>query len=261
VLLTSACTAFHSTGDAPRPDAGSEASNDGGAPSSSCGSGRKVVVALDSVAPSPQGAGGDGRTSPLISPLIWQHTTSGENRALFVGVSVGHTGDDVVNVDSVQYGDVSLKNVYIQPTRADGLGTATLWVLANPALGAHPVSVSFAGVKFADDSVTAGSISFTGVDQQTPYRNVAPKSGMGAAAVSVASAPGNMVVSVLAAGCDIGQVPSVAWLHNVNCNTEGGNGAQSTVQGAPSVDLSYSIKDSDHWALIGADVNAACSGE
>jgi hypothetical protein len=170
-------------------------------------------------------------------------------------------GQDNISIDRVQYGEVALKNIDFQPTDSN-LGKTTLWVLANPALGTDSVSVWFSGGTNAVDAITAGSISFKGVDPSTPYRNVKKTSGLNATPkITVQSAPGNMVVSVLAAGCKIdGSAQSIAWLRNTTCSTEGGNGAQSTAEGAPFVDVSYAI-DADHWALIGADVNAACSAE
>src|SRR5262249_20874466 len=137
-------------------------------------------------------------------------------------------------------------------------GYTTLWVLASPPSGAHSVSVSFSG---APEVITAGSVSFRGVDQRTPYRNVAKAAGGGTSPrVAVASAPGNMGISALVAGCSItssGQ--QIGWMKSVNCNSAGGNGAQSIAVGGPSVDFSYSI-NTDSWGLIGADVNAASSG-
>jgi hypothetical protein len=105
--------------------------------------------------------------------------------------------------------------------------------------------------------VTAGSVSFTGVDPSAPYRNVVTAAGAdGAPRATVASAPGNMVVSVLAAGCNIdSSTQQLAWSKNVNCDSEAGNGAQATGDGRPSVNISYAMT-LDHWALIGADVNA-----
>jgi hypothetical protein len=119
------------------------------------------------------------------------------------------------------------------------------------------VSVGFTG---SPRVITAGSISFTGVDQQTPYQNLTSLGGDGATAkVSVTSATGNMVVSALSSGCTIeSSAQSVGWYRNEDCNNAGDNGAQSAAAGAPTVNLSYSVA-SDWWGMIAADVRAAGS--
>src|SRR5262249_17925460 len=125
----------------------------------------------------------------------------------------------------------------------------------------HVVAVSFSGAGGVD-VLTAGSLSFSGVNQTAPYRNLATAYGDGTLSkLLVASAPGNMVINGLVAGCTINSSAlGTGWKKNVNCFTGGGNGAASAVLGAPSVDLTYTMQN-DNWAIIGADVNASPSGQ
>ena len=210
------------------------------------------VVAVDAVGPTPTGTGGANK----LSPIAWTHTTSGTNRALFVVIAVDKkTGDAAVKLDSVTYEGIALTLIATQHTNDQDLGYVTLWALAAPALGAHSVSVTFRG---SPDAILAGSISFTGVDQATPYQNVAKVGGDGRSAkLGVTSAEGNMVVGAIASGCTIGGAgKEVGWLNNLNCDAAARNAAQVALPGAPSVSLAYSI-DQDWWGMIGADVKAA----
>ncbi|MFO0741611.1 MAG: hypothetical protein U0270_37285 [Labilithrix sp.] len=230
--------------DASMADAfsGVEGGIDGGAPS---------AVALDAIGPTKAGAGGEATTSPLV----WSHTTSGTNRALFVTVTVSADPDTDVNVTSVQYGEASLSLVGIQHTNNKDAGYTTLWAVASPAAGAHSVTVTFTGAPYL---VLAGSISFTGVDQATPFRNVEKAGGASdRARLEVTSAPNDMVVTALASGCSVRDTTDyVGWVRNVTCAAGAGNAAQSAFAGAPSVDVRYSI-EADWWGVVAADVKAA----
>jgi len=106
----------------------------------------------------------------------------------------------------------------------------------------------------------AGSISFVGVNQTSPVKNVATSFGDSTTpAVTVASASGDMVVDALAYGTGIGaSTKTNRWLNNQNSSTAGGNGAQSTAAGAFSVTMGYTTSNSaDWWAMIGMDIVAA----
>src|SRR6185369_5693692 len=46
------------------------------------------------------------------------------------------------------------------------------------------------------------------------------------------------------------------WLKNLNCDTAGGNGAQSTAAGAASVNMNY-LGAADWWGIVAMDVVAA----
>jgi hypothetical protein len=242
------------------PDANAPANADGGrtdaealrdAPDDRSDPSQPPVVTLDSVGPDGQGVGGTNKTSPLV----WAHTTNGTNRAIFVAVAISADPDTGISVSGVTYENVPFALVKTQHTNNQDGGYVTLWALTNPSEGTHSVSVTFSG---NPNAIIGGSISFTGVDQATPYQNVTALGGTGPdVKLSVNSAPGNMVIAALASGCDVtssGQ--SIGWFRNVNCNFGGGNGAESAAPGAPLVELSYKVDD-DWWGIIGADVKAA----
>jgi len=209
------------------------------------------VVALDAIGPDTTGTGGSGKASPIT----WTHTTAGANRALFVSVTIGSSPDAGVEIGSVTFEGAALTKIATEHSHDKDAGYVTMWVLTNPAAGSHPISVAFTG---APDAITAGSISFTGVDQSAPYQNLTTASGDSSnPKVEVSSAARNMVVAALVSGCKIntsGQ--TLGWLKNVNCGTGGGNGGESVKAGAPTVSITYSI-DLDWWGLVGVDVKAA----
>ena len=63
-----------------------------------------------------------------------------------------------------------------------------------------------------------------------------------------------MVVDVVVNGSSIsGSGQTLEWMNNDNDNTGGGNAAQSTAAGAPSVTMSHTA-GSDWWAVIGMDI-------
>jgi hypothetical protein len=135
-------------------------------------------------------------------------------------------------------------------------GYVQLFSLKAPAPGTNPVQVTLTG---GTASLEAGSVSFTGVDQTTPVRNVTTSFGAGTTpSVTVASAPGNMVVDAMVTGCPgaITSSKTLRWLKTVNCSTAGGVGAQSTAAGAASVTMGYTVPN-DWWGMIGIDIVAA----
>jgi hypothetical protein len=85
-------------------------------------------------------------------------TTSGDNRILTVGINTA-SGTAII---SVTYNGVALTKI-----RQDDNGAnahTSLWYLVNPATGTHNVQITLAEF----DSMTAGSVSYTGVDQTAP---------------------------------------------------------------------------------------------
>ncbi len=220
-------------------------------------------VAFDAVGPSSAGAGGAG---PPASPITWSHTCTGSNLVLFVGIAVGRPNatDANITIGAVTYNGVAMTLVPNSLVHSNNqtAGYAVLYYLVNPATGAHTVSVSFTDtLPSATDALELGSISFTGVDQNTPFTNLASSTGASTApSVAVTSASGNMVLDVVANGSGISSSGKTnRWLKNVNTSSGGGNGAQSTAAGAASVTMSYTVT-SDWWAVVGVNVVASGTG-
>src|SRR6185503_18442008 len=140
--------------------------------------------------------------------------------------------------------------------RTDGF--VQLFYLTNPATGANTVQVTLTG---GTASIEGGSVSFTGVNQTTPVRNVATSAGSSTTPrVTVAGVAGDMVVDAMVTGCTgtMSSIQTLRWLKQQNCSTGGGNGAQSTAAGAASVTMGYTVP-SDYWGMIGVDLAAADS--
>src|SRR5436190_8433850 len=211
-------------------------------------------VIFDAVAPS---AGGSAVGSG--SSLTWDHTvtTTGSNLLLTVGVALGKQGDAGMSL-SVTYNGVAMTSAGLVHSNNDDSGYVQLFYLKAPATGTHPVVVTLSG---GTASLEAGSLSFSGVDQTTPVRNITTAAGSGTTpAVTVASGPGNMVVDALSSGCP-GTITSnrtLRWLNQLDCASAGGVGAQSTAAGAASVTMGYTIP-SDGCGIVAMDVLAAPS--
>jgi chitodextrinase len=135
-----------------------------------------------------------------------------------------------------------------------------LFYLVAPPAGTNTVQVTLSGGAAA---MEGGSVSFSGVNQTIPIKNITTSFGSGRTpGVTVASAPGDMVVDALSFGTAIGaSTKTIQWLRNQNSNSGGGNGAQSIAAGASSVKMGYTTANSSsRWAMIGMDVAAAPSG-
>ena len=104
-------------------------------------------------------------------------------------------------------------------------GFVQLFDLTAPATGTHPVQITLLG---GTATIAGGSVSSTGVDQTMPIRHVTTNAGSSASPnVTVASAPGHMVVGALVAGCNggISSSRTARCDPEANCATGGGNGA------------------------------------
>jgi hypothetical protein len=203
-----------------------------------------TAVAFDAVGPSVAGI-----SVVSGSSLSWNHTVTsvGSNLLLTVGVAVGANPDS--RIVSVTYNGVSMNSVGKVHSNNRTSGFVELFYLKAPGTGTHTVQVTLTG---GNAAIEGGSVSFTGVDQTTPVRNVATAFGSGTNPnVSVASAVGDMVVDAVAYGCGGGSSAQTSrWKSELNCATAGGCGAQSTAPGAPSVNMRYTITN-DWWGIIG----------
>lgn len=104
--------------------------------------------------------------TPSANPVTWTHTCTGSNLVLYVGVDVHIPLGG--SITSASYNGVAM-TLIISTQGSNGVSNTGflngIFYLANPATGAHTVSVSFAG---GAASAEGGSISLTGVDQTTP---------------------------------------------------------------------------------------------
>jgi hypothetical protein len=176
-----------------------------------------MAVQVDAVGPGATGTNG-------TSPLTWTHTASGTNRAVVVGVSQMDATFTANNVTAT-YDGTSM--TLLGAVRSDNAvnGVALLFGLVNPPTGAKTVSVQRNSGSF---NFIGGSISFTGVDQNTPFG-----------------------VAVQTANDDTHQ-PTIA-----NSNTAAGNAAQSTYPGAASVTAAQYVPTApDWWGVVAVNIKA-----
>ena len=178
---------------------------------------------------------------------------SGNNRLLLVGVTLW-PGIPNRYVTSVTWNGTALTKI-TNISYSDAIRTE-LWQLVAPATGSSNVVVNVTGTApNYDANMTVGVISFTGVDQSTPYRTPATTaSGSSASAsVTVGSASGEMVLSVAGAGTSNRNFTSITggterW--NLSAATYP-KGAGGTAPGASSVTISHGLSSADSWAIIG----------
>jgi hypothetical protein len=215
----------------------------------------EAAVTFDVVNPDSTGTTCAGCTS-----LQWNHTVSGSNTLLVVGV-VGAAFDPITITSVTFNGDPLTLAGSQNPGTPGNDGLIALYYRVAPDDGMHTVEVQ-AQQNFPDndpvDHIIAGSLSFNGVDQTTPMQNADSSFGnSGTASLSVTSAVGNMPVVVVGAGSNLSSPTQTGrWLRNVNTNYTSANAAQSTADGASSVAFSYTVNN-DTWAVVGMDVVAA----
>lgn len=187
--------------------------------------------------------------------LTWSHTVgAGPDRVLVVGVS-NHANTPV---RGVTYGGAPLAPIV---SRAGGGNNTrvSLFILVAPATGTADVVVTLSGT----EDVVGGAVSFTGVEQGTPVGDSGTARGTGTlASVTIASAPGEVVVDAVAArgnGMLITVGGGQAQLWNRATGTWGTDiiGGGSTEPGAASVTMSWTLSVSRSWAIGAASLRPA----
>jgi hypothetical protein len=139
-------------------------------------------------------AGEAGEISNLTS-TSWNHTVSGTNRYLVVGISGWDNSSSLSGITVTYNGDTM--------TRLGGLDTggnnvAVLFGLVNPDTGTNQVSIT--GIPAGFSELAAGSVSFTGVDQSTPTGTLVTEAD---GSVNITQAAGDLGIDILYEGDDI----------------------------------------------------------
>ena len=209
-----------------------------------------AVAALAEADISVVAASSDRVTGGQSSKTISHTTSSGNDRLMLVGVSINN--DFFETVTSVTYDGVSLTLVGTRQNDDDS--RVEIWRLIAPPAGTANVVVNFsAGL---DESAVIGVITFTGVDQTTPLGTFVSNIGNSTtASVSVSSATGELVLDVVSAEDDevegsisAGSGQTQYWdLRGTSSPDLWGGG--STEPGAGSVTMSWSVEESDQWAI------------
>lgn len=223
-----------------------------------------MAVAFDAVGPDANGATTDHAAAPTPNPLTWSHTCTGSDRYLEVDIVVGSdlTGA-ATTIDAVTYNGVAMTLVTnSQQTSNDTTGGYVVkYGLVAPATGANTVSVAFTVTGGNNADIKAGSKSYTGVDQTTPWEAVTKAFGDSTTpSVNVASAVGDMVSdAVVSASAIASSGQTLRWNRDLNTSSAGGNGAGATAAGGASVTMSYAIP-SDWWGIVGYNIRASAGG-
>jgi len=210
-----------------------------------------MAVAFDAVGPSSAGA-----TAGAGTTVSWSHTCTGSNRVLVVGAAVNCGSTQTIT--GVTYNGVAMTAVpsgRMNSNNTANVGFVQVWYLIAPATGANTVVITASASVF---SFSAGSVSFTGVDQTTPLGAAVTSFGSSAAA-SVAvtgTTAGNIVIDAVCTGNAVSSSgQSLQWLRNTDTLSAAGNGASSTVAGGGTATMSYTVNN-DFWGIVAVEVLA-----
>jgi hypothetical protein len=197
-------------------------------------------------------------TNKSENSLSFSHTVSASGSDSFLLVTVG-TVNGAQNVTSVTYGGASLTRIG-GITDASGKVSTDLWYMKAPATGTADVVVTLAG----DASISAGATTFFGVDQTTPYSATAfAQGGGGTASVTLASAPGELVVDGVVGDAistfNVGANQTQLWSELTGNTPKDPWNASSTEAGAASVTVSWTKTGTGvgHWASGALSLRAA----
>ena len=123
------------------------------------------TVLVDAVGPSSAGT-----ACFNCSTLSWNHTVSGSNTLLTVGVAVGKITTNISGYTiSATYAGVPMTSAGRIVTSTLQTGIVQLFYLKAPTNGTNIVQVTLTG---GTADIEAGSVSFIGVDQTAPVRNI-----------------------------------------------------------------------------------------
>lgn len=265
LYLTSDAADNDSSGNLDRVDP--VASADGSTAQTAAISAGSATVTFDSASSATTGNAGS-------SSLTFSHTTgSGSNRLLLVGVSIGNTSLVAPTISSITYNGVNL--TFVQGI-SGGSGTARprteVWRLVNPPAGAHNVVITTSGGTAR--GLTAGAVTFSGVDATTPLGTPVTNSANSAtsASLNVGTAVGEMVFDSITIGnYGSGAAPAVTfgadqtnrWSQASAYATSGtmyirGSGSTHVATGA-SKNMTRSWSTNQSWSGIAVAIKPAAA--
>ena len=193
------------------------------------------------------------------SSLSFTHTTgAGNDRYMLVGISFRN--DDNQTVTSVTYAGQNLSKIN-HASRDDA--RVELWQLISPPSGPGNVQISFSA---RTRGRGAGAVTFTGVDQSTPFENYTTNNAnSGIASVTVSSEADDLVFAAFAAeDQNASATTDASGMTSQWSYRRGGGrpfaGAGATNNGAASVFMAWDLRNSDHWVASGVSINPASTG-
>jgi hypothetical protein len=228
------------------------------------GSDQTFTTSVTSVAYDATGPSSSGSKCTSCSSLSWTHSvgSSGTNRALLVGVAVSSGNDRNCSV-TVMDGTTTLTKLsgpIHTNTNGQHAGFESVYYLVNPPTGSNSMSMSVSGCSGAPSALSGGSISFTGVDQTTPFGTPVTANGSGTtASATISSTSNDMIAAFAAYGININSASSPLTSRYIanNGNYDGaGNSAGATATSTGSnITTSWTSSSSDWWAVIDVQVN------
>jgi hypothetical protein len=190
--------------------------------------------------------------------LTFAHTVGvGSDRAIVAGMQVYESPAGSDCVSGVTYAAVALSELG-RVTHATHAGVE-LWGLQAPATGANNVVISCSATT---DELIGGSVSFTGVDQSTPF-GTAGTAAPGAVTTitqDIASATDDMVIDAMGL---YNRTPSAGASQDVRVDNNNGGATQSlfmsTEPGAATVTMSWSWVTAETPGQVAVNVIAAAA--
>jgi hypothetical protein len=166
-------------------------------------------------------------------------------------VSAGFRGP--VSVSSITYGALSLTR--LGAASSSDNAKIEMWYLLNPSLGANTTTVTFSGSPVQSH---AGAISFSGVNQATPFGSFASTTGNSATpSLVVTSAADELVLDVVSIRgkrtFTEGSGQSKQWEASFSAQSS----AQSTEPGSANVTMSWTASEGEEWAQGGVSIKSA----
>ena len=193
--------------------------------------------------------------SAAVSSLTWSHTvTSAEsNRILMVDVAVRNA--TARTVSGITYAGTNLSRVGTAGTTSK----VEMWMLVNPATGAHNVVVTLSGTA----RTVAGAASFTGVNQTTPLGSFVSATGTSTApSVNVPSVnEGEVVIDSLIANVPLSstltatvnasqtQLWNAVTTSTAAANARGAASIEPSPAGGGTVTMSWGLSTSRVWSI------------
>jgi PAP2 superfamily len=187
----------------------------------------------------------------------WPHTVSNRtHRLLLVGVSYVKGKEPV---SSVTYAGAALKRLGVQVASKDEAGVE-LWYTLAPTVGTAQIVVGMP----TDVDVVGGAMSFTGVDQTTPFGSLRSSSGdkTNSACVTLASSTNELIANVLSAKGDARSVTVMAgqttyWDTGTGTGKDDALGTGTTARGESSSTVCQSLENEKPWAMIAVPLKPA----
>lgn len=207
--------------------------------------GHLLNVTVDSTS---TGTAASGAASVTVN-----HTTSGADRLMLVGVSFGQDKGDTVS--SITYNGQNLTLVGAQDNSVTLGSRMEIWSLVAPTVSSADVVVTFSGTNHI--GATVGVMTFNGVDQTTALGSFASSEGDSSTpSTTVTSAPGELVFGVLGLdwNADIDLVPGPGQTEHWDLWQDKATGGGTTEAGAASVVTSWTLPASYKWAAGGVSI-------